>query len=79
MLLVTSAALLLAASAPADAGAATTQPADSDPVSCQRVQEVGSLIRAKRVCMRKSEWREQRRSDRENIEKAQLGRTTKGG
>lgn len=51
---------------------------DADPIKCERVEEVGSLIRAKKVCMRKSEWEEQRRSDRSAIERAQIQRAMNG-
>jgi hypothetical protein len=49
-----------------------------DPVMCERVKEVGSLIRAKKVCMRKSQWEEQRRSDRSVVERSQVQRGLTG-
>lgn len=45
-----------------------------DPMVCERVQEIGSLLRSKKVCMHKSEWEEQRRNDRANIERSQVQR-----
>lgn len=46
----------------------------ADPMICERIQEIGSLLRSKKVCMRKSEWEEQRRNDRANIERSQVQR-----
>lgn len=57
--------------AAAGAGEAETKP---DPIVCERVAEIGSLLRSKKVCMHKSEWQEQRRSDRANIERSQVQR-----
>lgn len=51
---------------------------EADPVVCERVGEVGSLIRAKKVCMRKSQWEEQRRSDRSLVERTQIQRGMTG-
>lgn len=48
--------------------------AKPDPVICERVPEIGSRLRAKKICMTKSEWAEQRRGDRSNIERSQVQR-----
>lgn len=56
----------------------TAKQKEVDPVVCERVEEVGSLIRAKKVCMRKSQWEEQRRSDRSLIERSQVQRPMNG-
>lgn len=48
--------------------------AKQDPVICERVTEIGSRLRAKKICMTKSEWAEQRRGDRSNIERSQVQR-----
>lgn len=45
-----------------------------DPVICERVGEIGSRLRVKKICKSKSEWEEQRRSDRSNIERSQVQR-----
>ncbi|WP_208324776.1 hypothetical protein [Novosphingobium sp. PhB55] len=45
-----------------------------DPMICQRVEEIGSRLRAKKICMSKSQWEEQRRGDRSNIERSQIQR-----
>lgn len=75
------AAVPAAASDPVPEAAANSgaNPAKAeDPMVCQRIQEVGSLLRVKKVCMRKSQWQEQRRSDRANIERSQLQISTQG-
>ncbi|MCT2399670.1 hypothetical protein [Novosphingobium mangrovi (ex Huang et al. 2023)] len=46
----------------------------ADPVICERIQQIGSLLRSKKVCMRKSQWDAQRSSDRANIERSQVQR-----
>ncbi|MBO9516952.1 MAG: hypothetical protein J7493_02680 [Porphyrobacter sp.] len=45
-----------------------------DPMICERVTEIGSRLRAKKICMTKSQWEEQRRGDRSNIERSQIQR-----
>jgi hypothetical protein len=41
---------------------------------CEKVEEIGTRLSAKRVCMTRAEWAEQRRRNREEIEKAQQTR-----
>lgn len=53
-----------AASAPAAAPAAERQ-------ICRRVEETGSRLKAKRICMTQAQWDEQRRQDRQLIERSQ--------
>ncbi|KHK92983.1 hypothetical protein [Novosphingobium malaysiense] len=66
------------AEADVKAKTAAADPAESeakaDPVICERIKEVGSLLRSKKVCMHKSEWEAQRRGDRSNIERSQVQR-----
>ncbi|WP_395331659.1 hypothetical protein WBP06_02845 [Novosphingobium sp. BL-8H] len=69
-----------AAASPAT-GQAAAQPAaqvtpieKKDPIVCQRQQEIGSLLHAKKVCMPKSQWDAQRQLNRENIERSQIQR-----
>jgi invasion protein IalB len=77
-LLVASSGALLFAAAPALAQTqAANQPApaakDKDPnrIICQRVEETGSRVAAKKVCMTAQQWEEKRRADREYLEDAQ--------
>jgi hypothetical protein len=62
--------------APAVAGTAVAQNdiEKKDPMICERVTEIGSRLRAKKICMTKSQWEEQRRGDRSNIERSQVQR-----
>lgn len=67
-----------AAAAPVQAGTAAADGAGAarkpNPMICERVEEIGSRLRSKKICMLKSEWDEQRRSDRANIERSQVQR-----
>ncbi|WP_395331715.1 hypothetical protein WBP06_03000 [Novosphingobium sp. BL-8H] len=64
-----------------DKPAAAPQPAASpsaidqaDPVVCEKIQEIGSRLKVKKVCLTKSQWDAQRREDRMNIERSQITR-----
>jgi hypothetical protein len=63
--------------AQADPAATPTQAAPAaqtkiaDRVICQRVEEIGSRLGGKRVCMTQQQWDEQRRHTREDFEEAQ--------
>ena len=68
----------LAFAAPALAQAQNSgQPApaskDKDPnrLICQRVEETGSRVASRKVCMTAQQWEEKRRADREFLEDAQ--------
>jgi len=66
--------LLLAAEAtPAAPAAATPAVAakEINPLVCQRFTETGSLLKSKKVCMRKSEWEAQRQENRQMIDRSQ--------
>ncbi|HET6536361.1 MAG TPA: hypothetical protein VFG41_09275 [Sphingomicrobium sp.] len=47
---------------------------DPNEVVCEKQQEIGSRIATKRVCLTRSQWDEQRRLDRQDIDKAQVQR-----
>lgn len=76
-----AAACVLAAGSPAIAQAApqgvpnSAASADKAPdpneVICEREQETGSRVGAKRVCMTRSQWADRKSQDRQEIEKAQ--------
>jgi hypothetical protein len=40
-------------------------------VICQTVEEIGSRLAAKRVCLTRDQWREQKNSQRQDLEKSQ--------
>jgi hypothetical protein len=44
---------------------------DPNEVICEKQQEIGSRIVSKRVCMTRSQWQEQRRLDRQDLDRAQ--------
>lgn len=87
-LMITTAAAVLGMSAPAFAQSA--QPAQpqqqqqqqqgaksaSDPneIICERQQELGSRIASARVCKTRAEWAEERRTQRMDVDKAQMQR-----
>lgn len=52
---------------------------EKDPIICESSQEVGSLLRKKRICHRKSEWRELRAQDRQLINRTQVQIPINGG
>ena len=53
---------------------------DPNEVVCQKVEVTGSRIASKRVCMTRSQWAEQERSDQREIEQVQTQRgCTKNG
>ena len=45
---------------------------DPNQVVCEKQEETGSRLGGKRVCMTRSQWAEQRRLDRQEIDKAQV-------
>jgi invasion protein IalB len=49
------------------------QTAQKDPnrVICQRVEEIGSRLASKRICMTAQQWDEQRRQDRMAVQNLQ--------
>lgn len=75
-----AAALLTLSAAPADSATtnAITPPADPDPMVCRTEDEIGSRLKKKRVCMRKSEWAAQREENRQMINRSQVQLGTKG-
>ena len=47
---------------------------DPNQVVCEKQEETGSRLSAHKVCMTRSQWAEQRRLDRQEIDKAQTQR-----
>jgi predicted carbohydrate-binding protein with CBM5 and CBM33 domain len=56
------------------APAATPKAAVSDPVICEKEEELGSRLAAKKICHTRSQWQELRMSDRSVTERAQQQR-----
>jgi hypothetical protein len=46
-----------------------------DKVICRTMEEIGSRLSSKRVCLTRSQWRDQQATQRQNLEKAQRIRT----
>lgn len=62
---------------PAAAPQAAASPSaidQADPLICERIQEIGSRLKIKKVCLTKSQWDAQKREDRMNIERSQVTR-----
>ena len=81
MLLLVPVILLAAAQAGASAAPALENarvPAKDIRV-CETVGEVGSRLKTHKVCMLRSEWAEQRRSDKMIIDRTQIQRGIEGG
>jgi hypothetical protein len=80
-LYVTIAALALGCAGPAlaaggEAPTQRSQTADSQQeVVCQVQRVTGSRLAAKRVCMTRAQWADQRRQQREDVQRAQGSRT----
>lgn len=73
-----AAAPAVAAEDPAATPAAPPAPAKVDKLICRSVEVLGSRLKSNKVCMTSSEWAEQRRLDRMNVDRAQRFRTTQG-
>jgi hypothetical protein len=68
--------MLLAADAPANAAQAEQAPPEESKMICRRIPEIGSRVRAQRVCKTKQEWAFEREENRRMIDRAQTQRGT---
>jgi invasion protein IalB len=75
-LLLSSAAAQAQAQAPSQEAAAKDK---GDRVVCRSIEEIGSRLATKRVCMTVRQWEEQQRIDRESAEAAQRTRSEPSG
>ena len=83
---ITAAALLIFASGAAAGGTSqpsTAKPAntteETDPMICQSDKVLGSRIKRKRICMRRSEWQRQHQEEKQMIDRTQVLRGIQGG
>ncbi len=83
---IIAATLLILASGAAGDGTSQppeAKPADSaetnDPVICQADRVLGSRIKRKRICMKRSEWQRQRQEEKQMIDRTQVQRGIKEG
>lgn len=75
--------MLVLGAAPASSQSQPTgQPAaqkDPNRVICQRVEQIGSRLMSKRICMTAAQWDEQRRQDRQALQDLQQRQTEPSG
>jgi hypothetical protein len=67
-------AAMLGSAAPA-ASAEPAKKSDADKVICRTMDELGSRLASKRVCLTRNQWRQQGEMQRQNLDKAQRSRT----
>lgn len=76
LLIMSAAALFVTPAAPAVAqqqqGARPAR--DPNEIVCERQEEIGSRLGGQRVCKTRSQWAEERRAVREDVDKAQMQR-----
>lgn len=58
---------------PANAASKPKKVKDPNEVVCEKQEVLGSRLAVRRVCMTRSQWEEQRRSDRDLVQKSQVG------
>lgn len=64
------AAASASAAAPAQAAAATDQ-TDANKIVCKREDQIGSRLKAKKVCLTVHDWQERQREDQDTLHKLQ--------
>jgi hypothetical protein len=52
---------------------------DEPRLICRRIPELGSRLRAQKICKTKQQWADEREQNRQLIDRAQATRTTAGG
>ena len=72
--LAAAAGLAAAAPEPANKGKQSGKQRDPNEIVCEKTEIIGSRLNSKRVCKTRAEWVEQRRLDRMEINKAQVGK-----
>ena len=78
-LMVGMAAPSLAQTTTAQAPAEAAKPKNSaDEIICEKKETTGSRIGAKRVCMTRAQWAERQLQDRQELDRVQIQRGTKG-
>lgn len=81
---IAAAALLILAAGAAGEGTnqpSTAKPADAreevDPMICQTDKVLGSRIKRKKICMRRTEWQRQHQEEKMMIDRTQVQRGVK--
>jgi hypothetical protein len=62
---------LLFAAAAGEQPAAAPASYDGDKVVCKRIDQTGSRLGSKRICMTRNEWAEKERSDQQELKRMQ--------
>lgn len=85
LVIMSAAALIVSSFASAPVFAQATQPApqakrglDPNEVVCEREEDTGSRLSSHKICMTRSQWAEQRRLNRQDIDKLQTQRPCSG-
>lgn len=71
--ILASLALTMPAVAKDPAPSTTKKAPDPNQVICEKQEVLGSRLAVRKVCMTRSEWAAQRQSDRQLVERSQLG------
>lgn len=74
---VMAAAMFAAPAVAGDSAASKAKKGDPNEVVCEKQEVLGSRLAVKRICKTRAEWAEQRRADREMVDKTQMGATGK--
>ena len=77
ILLATFLASSAAVAAPADQEG-SDKSGKQDKMICKRISATGSRLGGQRVCMTSSQWAEQKRQARQDVERGQASRSTSG-
>lgn len=59
--------------------AASAAASNSDPVICEKQEEIGSRLSTHRICMKRSQWQDQQLQDRQATERVQRSEGMPGG
>lgn len=75
LIAVSTSAVAQQTARPTTQTAAKTTP-DPNEVVCEKEEDTGSRIQSSKVCMTRSQWAEQKRLNRKDIDKIQVQRPT---
>ena len=56
----------------------TASSRDPNRIICERIEEIGTRLGARKACMTAAEWAEQRRQDRQQVDRIQAGTCVAG-
>ncbi len=72
MALLLGAAPALAQSQPADQPTSPAKGKSANRMICEKIEQIGSRLASKRICMTAEQWAEKRRVDRDELQAAQM-------